>query len=205
MKDMPHVFEYPEGVAGTWSSFFGNNNPVVLEVGCGTGSYTIGLAEMHPNKNYIGLDIKGARMWHGATHVKNTGLKNAAFIRTQMESIDKYFAPGEVDEIWITFPDPQPRPSKENKRLPGQRFLNLYTQFLKPGGIIHLKTDNADLFEFAVEIAGQNNTEILKITRDLYSEDWVTDELSIKTVFETKFLAMGIPIKYISYKIFPKH
>lgn len=201
MKEMAHVFEYPENVAGTWHSFFKNENPIVLEVGCGTGTYTIGLSKLFPEKNFIGIDIKGARIWHGATEVQETGITNAAFVRTQIEQINTYFAANEVDEIWITFPDPQPKKSKTNKRLTSNRMLNLYAQFLKPGGTIHLKTDNEPLFDFSVEVARERNYEIEVCTKDLYAENFVTDVLSLKTVFESKFLAMGIPIKYLRYRV----
>jgi tRNA (guanine-N7-)-methyltransferase len=200
MKEMRHVFEYPENVAGTWNAFFQNENPIVLEVGCGTGSYTIGLAQQFPEKNFIGIDIKGARMWHGATQAEELGLGNAAFLRTQIEQINTYFAPEEISEIWITFPDPQPKKSKTNKRLTSNRMLNLYTQFLKKDAIIHLKTDNETLFDFSVEVAKERGYPIEVLTKDLYQESFVNETLSIKTVFESKFLALGIPIKYLRYR-----
>ncbi len=198
---MKHVFEYPENVAGTWNSFFQNQHPIVLEVGCGTGSYTLGLAHRFPEKNFIGIDIKGARMWHGATQAQEQGLENVAFLRTQIEKIDTYFAPEEISEIWITFPDPQPKKSKMSKRLTSNRMLDLYSQFLKKDAIVHLKTDNEMLFDFSVEVAKERNYSIQVITKDLYQESFVDDVLSIKTVFETKFLALGIPIKYLRYQI----
>ncbi len=198
---MKHVFEYPENVAGTWNSFFQNQHPIVLEVGCGTGSYTLGLAHRFPEKNFIGIDIKGARMWHGATQAQEQGLENVAFVRTQIEKIDTYFAPEEISEIWITFPDPQPKKSKMSKRLTSNRMLDLYSQFLKKDAIVHLKTDNEMLFDFSVEVAKERNYSIQVITKDLYQESFVDDVLSIKTVFETKFLALGIPIKYLRYQI----
>ncbi len=198
---MKHVFEYPENVAGTWNSFFQNQHPIVLEVGCGTGSYTLGLAHRFPEKNFIGIDIKGARMWHGATQAQEQGLENVAFLRTQIEKIDTYFAPEEISEIWITFPDPQPKKSKMSKRLTSNRMLDLYSQFLKKDAIVHLKTDNEMLFDFSVEVAQERKYSIQVITKDLYQESFVDDVLSIKTVFETKFLALGIPIKYLRYQI----
>ncbi len=198
---MRHVFEYPENVAGTWNSFFQNQHPIVLEVGCGTGSYTLGLAQRFPDKNFIGIDIKGARMWHGATQAQEQHLGNVAFLRTQIEKIDTYFAPEEISEIWITFPDPQPKKSKMSKRLTSHRMLDLYSQFLKKDALIHLKTDNEMLFDFSVEVANERNYSIQVITKDLYQESFVDDILSIKTVFETKFLALGIPIKYLRYQI----
>ncbi len=198
---MRHVFEYPENVAGTWNTFFQNENPIVLEVGCGTGTYTLGLAQRFPEKNFIGIDIKGARMWHGVTQAQEQGLENAAFLRTQIEKINTYFAPEEISEIWVTFPDPQPKKSKMSKRLTSNRMLDLYTQFLKKDAIVHLKTDNEMLFDFSVEVAQERNYSIDILTKDLYQESFVDDVLSIKTVFETKFLAMGIPIKYLRYRI----
>ena len=198
---MKHVFEYPENVAGTWNSFFQNQHPIVLEVGCGTGSYTLGLAHRFPEKNFIGIDIKGARMWHGATQAQEQGLENVAFLRTQIEKIDTYFSPEEISEIWITFPDPQPKKSKMSKRLTSNRMLDLYSQFLKKDAIVHLKTDNEMLFDFSIEVAQERKYSIQVITKDLYQESFVDDVLSIKTVFETKFLALGIPIKYLRYQI----
>ena len=197
MDAMAHVFQHPEHMQGKWSAYFGNDNPIVLELGCGTGRYTIGLAALEPHANYIGSDIKGARMWHGATYVRDQGIRNAAFLRTRIEQIDQYFAPEEVSEIWITFPDPQPRESRERKRLPARRFLEIYSRILKKGGKIHLKTDNAALFAFAVEEWKAYGLEIKQLSTDLYSEPIKGAATAIQTVYEERYRAQGIPINYM--------
>jgi tRNA (guanine-N7-)-methyltransferase len=198
MDQMPHVFQYPENMPGQWSVYFGNDAPLILEVGCGTGRYTVGLAELYPQANYIGTDIKGARMWHGATYVRDKGIKNAAFLRSRVEQIDNYFAPGEVSEIWITFPDPQPRESRERKRLPSKRFLELYTKILKPGGKLYLKTDNADLFAYATEVwQTYTSLEIVQYSTDLYTSGIQGAPTAIQTVYEERYRAQGIPINFM--------
>ena len=142
------MFEYPENMAGNWSGFFKNTHPVILELACGKGEYATGLAQLHPQKNFIGVDIKGNRIWAGAKFSLDHHLTNVAFLRTQIHKIDTYFATNEVQEIWITFPDPQPRISKAKKRLVHPRFLRLYKKILRPGGKIHLKTDSPGLYNF---------------------------------------------------------
>src|SRR3954468_5439933 len=138
---------------GQWSDgFFKNNNPVVVELACGKGEYTVNLAQMFPDKNFIGIDYKGNRIWRGAKTALEDGVNNVAFLRMQIENLVDYFAPGEVDEIWITFPDPQPQLSREKKRLTSPRFLQMYRQILKPGGMIHLKTDNDQLYQYTLQI-----------------------------------------------------
>lgn len=194
---MPFVFAYPEDKAGQWNAFFGNDHPLVLEVGCGTGRYTIGLARMFPEKNFLGLDIKGSRMWHGAKTIESEGLTNAAFLRTQMASIQNYFAPGEVAEIWITFPDPQPRESRERKRLSSPRFLDLYRPFMQKDGIVHLKTDNQALFDYSEEAWRAHGMQIEMQTRDLYAAPLADAVLGIKTTYEERYLAQGLPICYM--------
>ena len=197
---MPYVFAYPEDKAGRWSAFFGNNHPLILEVGCGTGRYTIGLARMFPEKNFIGLDIKGSRMWHGAKTIEAEGLTNAAFLRTQMASIQNYFGPEEVAEIWITFPDPQPRESRERKRLTSPRFLELYRPFVQKEGLIHLKTDNQELFNYSEAAWREAGMVIEMVTRDLYAVPLTDTVLGIKTTYEERYLALGLPICYMRAK-----
>lgn len=202
MDEMRHVLQHPENMAGQWAHHFGNNHPIVLEVGCGTGRYTVGLAKMFPEQNFIGTDIKGARMWHGATQVRDEAISNAAFLRTRIEQIDTYFAPSEVQEIWITFPDPQPRESRERKRLPGTRFLNIYNKFLAPGGLLHLKTDNRVLFDYAVECwQAHPQLEVETVMHDLYNHGDQGAATAIQTTYEERYRAQGIPINYMRARL----
>lgn len=188
---------------GNWkTSFFGNNNPIVLELGCGKGEYTVGLAQRYPDKNFIGVDIKGARMWRGALTCIQNDIKNAGFLRTRIEHIASFFAPGEVSEIWITFPDPQEKRVRAKKRLTSSKFLALYKKFLEPSGIIHLKTDNSLLYEYTCQLCLHNELDVKISTNNLYNSG-IDDEalLSIQTFYESQFLAKGIPIKYLKYTI----
>ncbi len=185
---------------GKWKSdFFGNNHPLVLELGCGKGEYTVGLARRYPEKNFIGIDIKGARMWKGARAALNEELKNAAFVRTRIEFIQSVFDHDEVDEIWITFPDPQPK--KRNKRLSSSRFLNSYKQFLKPDGIIHLKTDNKVLFEYTHALAIENKLPVIVASDNLYKHITEDPVLSIRTFYEQQFLDQGMNIHYLKFAL----
>jgi tRNA (guanine-N7-)-methyltransferase len=195
----PNVFQYPDGIKGKWNEvYFKNDNPIIIEVGCGRGEYTVDLARRFPERNFIGLDIKGPRLWRGAKTFIEEGMENGAFIRTLIETITDYFARGEVSEIWVTFPDPQPKPSREQKRLVSSRFLDLYRQILKPGGLIHLKTDNEGLFKWAVESFEQNpGVQLLCATEDLYGSELIDDITAIKTTYESKYIAGGITIKYV--------
>lgn len=196
------VFNTDYSLKGQWhSNFFKNQNPIVLELGCGKGEYTVSLARMFPEKNFIGIDIKGARMWRGAKTALEEGLKNVAFIRTRIEHIKSFFAAGEVDEIWVTFPDPQPRPSKATKRLTSSRFLNYYTQFLKPNAIVHLKTDSQPLHAYTKALVEQNNLKMLVCTNNLYTEVSNDPILGIKTFYEQQFLEQGLPITYIKFEV----
>jgi tRNA (guanine-N7-)-methyltransferase len=191
---------------GKWNKhYFQNENPIVLELGCGKGEYAIGLAKHYPNKNFIGMDIKGARIWVGAKEAVENGIENVAFLRSKIDFITTYFAPDEVDEIWLTFSDPQPL--KPRKRLTSKNFIERYREVLKPGGIIHLKTDSDLLFESTLEEIEEHGYNCLEKTWNLYGElpedlDTRTkDILHIKTHYENLFTAKGFDIKYCQFKI----
>lgn len=187
-------------VKGKWrTGVFKNSNPVILELGCGKGEYTVGLASRFPGRNYIGVDIKGARMWRGAKTSNDHNLSNAAFLRTRIEFINSFFAEDEVDEIWITFPDPHPGQRNANKRLTSPWYLNSYREMLKDRGIVHLKTDNIELHNYTCKILKSNSIETLIVTDDLYSENLSDDILSIRTHYEQIFLKTGLKIKYLSF------
>ena len=191
---------------GKWrSEFFKNENPIVLELGCGKGEYAVGLAKRYPNKNFIGVDIKGSRMFIGAKEALDLGLDNVGFLRTKIDFIDSFFAENEIDEIWLTFSDPQP--SKPRKRLSSELFINRYKKFLKQGGTIHLKTDSDILFEFTEEEIAEKKYTLIQSTWDLYGElianldDETKDILDIRTHYETLFSAKGFKIKYCKFLV----
>jgi len=189
-------------IKGKWNSeIFKNDNQLVLELGCGKGEYTVGLATKFPDKNYIGVDIKGARMWRGAKTSNENKLQNVAFLRTRIEFITSFFTTDEVDEIWVTFPDPHPGGKNSNKRLTSPWFLNLYRHFLRNKGIVHLKTDNTELFSYTKSVAEYNEQEILFSSDDLYSEALPDDILSIRTHYENIFLKAGLKINYIKFRL----
>ena len=200
IKEFPHVLEYPQDMKGQWKQFFKNDQPLILELACGRGEYTLGLAAMFPAKNFIGVDVKGNRMYLGAKKVLESNLTNAAFLRTQIEMIDHYFAPGEVDEIWITFPDPQLRTSKAKKRLTHPRFLRLYNQFLKPGGSIHLKTDSPDLHVFTGKVIDMYGLSLLEESGNVYAAPHKA-ELDIKTHYESLDIAQSKKIHYLRFTL----
>ena len=189
-EGFPHKGEWRERI-------FGNDNPIVLELGCGKGEYTVGLAKTNPDKNFIGIDIKGARIWSGAKETESLSLGNARFLRTEIENLSHIFGNEEVDEIWITFPDPQMQ--KVRKRLTSTRFLDLYRTFLKPGGVIHLKTDSPFLYEYTRRLVEKNNLELIEITDDLYGTGLADPVKSIKTYYESQWLSRGKSIKLISF------
>lgn len=192
-------------VKGNWrTSIFRNNNPVALELGCGRGEYTTGLATRFPDKNYIGVDIKGARMWRGAKTSNEKNLKNAAFLRTRIEFINSFFAPDEVDEIWVTFPDPHPGARNANKRLTSPWYLNSYRELLKDNGIVHLKTDNIELHNYTRKVVEANSLEVMIVTDDLYSGNLSDDILAIRTHYEQIFLDTGLKITYLKFRL-PKN
>ena len=192
---------------GKWRElYFHNNNPIVLELGCGRGEYTVGLAQRDPNKNYIGIDIKGARMWAGAKQAELAGIKNVAFLRTNIEMISNFFSPDEIDEIWITFPDPQMK--KATKRLTSTYFMQRYRQLLRPDGIIHLKTDSPFLYTYTQAMIKENHYPILVDTDDLYSEEAVrtlgdkaNEARMLQTHYENQWLDRGLTIKYIVWQL----
>ncbi|MDD2475730.1 MAG: tRNA (guanosine(46)-N7)-methyltransferase TrmB [Dysgonamonadaceae bacterium] len=187
---------------GKWrNDYFKNDNPIVLELGCGKGEYTVGLARCYPNKNFIGMDIKGARMWSGATDASVNNLKNVAFVRTHIEMITHFFDLNEVSEIWITFPDPQMK--KVNKRLTSCRFMKKYSEIIKDNGIIHLKTDSNFLYTYTKAMADENQLNVLFDTDDLYNSHIESQVLSIKTFYEKQWLSRGLNIKYLKF-ICPK-
>jgi tRNA (guanine-N7-)-methyltransferase len=189
-------------VKGRWNiDIFKNQNPVILELGCGRGEYTTALAARFPSNNYIGVDIKGARLWRGAKTAHVNRLKNAAFLRSRIEFINSFFAGDEVDEIWLTFPDPQPEKKNSNKKLTCPWFLNNYRKFLKDKGIIHLKTDNSDLFRYTRNIAERNNLEIIASTTDLHSEFKEDEILNITTHYEEIYLNEGMKINYLAFRL----
>jgi len=206
MANFPHVFEYPYSVtdnqpaeiSGKWNeTFFGNDHPIVLELGCGRGEYTVGMARMFPDKNFIGVDIKGARMWTGATESLQAGIKNVAFLRTNIEIIDRFFAENEVSEIWLTFPDPQMK--KLTKRLTSTCFMERYRKFLKAEGIVHLKTDSNFMFTYTRYLIERNHLPVEVMTEDLYHSGLADEILNIKTCYEQQWLNRGLNIKYIKF------
>jgi len=187
---------------GKWCrDVFGNDHALILELGCGKGEYTVGLARSFPNQNYIGLDIKGARIWTGASVANDEGLSNVAFLRTRIDFVNSFFAKNEVDEIWITFPDPQEKRRRLKKRLPGAHFLNSYRAFLKDGGRIHLKTDNLQLYKDTLELINYNKLEVIQHSSDIYNEDWNDERVSIQTYYERIFLSKGTKINYLCFRL----
>jgi tRNA (guanine-N7-)-methyltransferase len=228
MAAMPRVWEHPEHCAGQWRSLLAKPLPrpdfaqisgdpsagpssdpaglgvLTLELGCGTGLWTVGMAEKFREQWWIGADIKGARMWHGAKLLQSKGLANAGFLRTRLEQIEKYFAGGEVNEIWITFPDPQPRESREKKRLTSPTFLRRYRNIMHPDGRIHLKTDNLSLFEYTLQAWQAEGLCIERCIRDIHSPEHMEQRdpneqnvLSFITTYESRYMAQSLPIQYL--------
>lgn len=212
METYRHVFQVSSheirgggsfNLKGQWNEiFFKNNHPIVLELGCGKGEYTVGLAALFPEKNFIGVDIKGARMWTGAKSSLEKGLTNVAFLRTNIEMIHHFFAANEVSEIWLTFPDPQMK--KVTKRLTATNFMNSYQQFVKPDGTIHLKTDSNFMFTYTSLMVKANEYPVLFSSDDLYASDLNDPILQIKTYYEQQWLNRGLTIKYIKWTLEPR-
>jgi len=188
---------------GKWNQLhFHNNQLITLELACGGGEYTVGLARQFRERNFIGVDVKGNRLWKGAKTALEQGLTNAAFLRTRIEIIDHFFAPGEVDEIWITFPDPFPRASKENRRLTSAFFHDKYRQILRPGGLVHLKHDDPGFYQFTLDtIAADPRCHLIYSNADIYAGDLPFPELAIQTLYESFHLAEGKKIRYVRYTI----
>lgn len=196
------VFRKDYFLKGKWhSEVFGNQFPLTLELGCGKGEYTLGLARMHPHRNFMGLDIKGARIWTGAKAAQVEGLANVAFLRTRIDFVNSFFARDEVDEIWLTFPDPQGKKKRHKKRLPGAQFLNMYRNFLKDHGRIHLKTDNLQLYLDTLDLLNFNKLEVEVKSTDIYAEDWNDERVSIQTYYEKGFLREGMKINYLRFRL----
>jgi|SRR5664279_2852649 len=196
-----NVLQYPENMPGKWKGFFKNENPIVLELACGKGEYTVGLSRMYPGKNIIGVDLKGNRIYSGALVCLQQNLTNAAFLRTQIDKINDYFLPGEVSEIWITFPDPQLRTSRAKKRLTHPRFLRLYQDILKPGGPVHLKTDSPVLFHFTLLMTELYGLDVQDVSEDVYARENNPGEISIKTHYEKLDIAESKKVFYLRFTL----
>lgn len=200
--EFDQVFGCDNPIKGHWhSDFFHNDNPIVLELGCGKGEYTVALAERDPSRNYIGIDIKGARMWRGAKTATERGMTNVGFLRTRIEFIDSLFAEGEVSEIWITFPDPQLKGRRAKKRLTAPLFLSRYARILRPDGWINLKTDSQHLYGYTAEVIRRYGLTCEVSEADIYGTGYADEVLSVKTAYERQFLAMGLPITYTRFSL----
>jgi tRNA (guanine-N7-)-methyltransferase len=201
LKTMGNVLEFPPGMPGKWHAHFKNTAPIILELACGKGEYAVGLAQLYPGKNFIGVDLKGNRIWVGAKKALQLNLPNVAFLRAEIDQVNEYFSKNEVAEIWITFPDPQLRISKAKKRLIHPKFLRVYQQFLVNGGLIHLKTDSPDLYHFTKEVIAMYGCTIHTDFGDLYNEPVIAEELKIKTHYESLDIAGSNRIHYLSFSL----
>ena len=204
LETMNNVYQHPEGMRGRWREVFGNANPITLELACGKGEYSVGLGRANPDRNFLGVDIKGNRLFIGARTALRDGLENVAFMRAQIGQLTHYFAPGEVAEIWIVFPDPFLRSSREKNRLTHARFLHQYQQVLKPGGRIHLKTDSPELFAFTLESIAEQGCPIHQKIDDVYADGTPDGPLSIQTHYEGLHLADSRTIRYVQFSL-PAH
>lgn len=201
METFPNVLQYPEHMKGKWNEFFKNNNPLTLELACGKGEYAVGLGRLHSQRNFIGIDVKGNRMWVGAKTALKEHLHNIAFLRTQIDRINEYFVQDEVNEIWITFPDPQLRQSKHKKRLTHPKYLRFYQQLLKADGLIHLKTDSPVLYQFTKKVIGLYELKLHHDFENLYEQPSLSPELQIKTHYEGLDIAGSNRIHYLCFSI----
>jgi tRNA (guanine-N7-)-methyltransferase len=201
LNTFPNVLQYPEGLKGKWNGFFKNNNPITLELACGKGEYAVGLGQLYPHKNFIGVDQKGNRLWVGAKKALQQQLSNVAFLRIQIDQVNEYFEANEVSEIWITFPDPQLRTGKSKKRLTHPKFLRLYKQILVPGGFIHLKTDSPDLYRFTKLVIRRYNCDLVEDIDDVYKDIATRDDLKIKTYYESLDIAGSNRIQYLKFSL----
>lgn len=192
--------EIYQQIKGNWhTQYFKNQSPIIVEVGCGRGEYTTGLAKRFPDQNFIGIDIKGDRIWKGSTVAKEEGLENVAFLRIQIDLIADFFTEGEISEFWITFPDPRPREGEEKKRLISPQFLKRYREVAKKGAIVNLKTDNTGLYEYGLEVVKALNLEVIASTNDLYASPLLDLHHGIQTTYEKRYLGEGIKIKYLKF------
>lgn len=202
----PNVIQFGkpifEEIRGNWNEKqFENQNPIVVELACGRGEFTVGLGRVFTDQNFIGVDIKGSRIWKGSSTATAEGIHNVAFLRTQIQQLEKFFAGGEISELWITFPDPYPREGDEKRRLTSPRFLEMYKAMLKAGGIVHFKTDNTDLFNYSLELVqSREDIEVIGFTSDFYQSEWKDDHFGIKTKYEKMFSDKGEKIKYLKFR-----
>jgi tRNA (guanine-N7-)-methyltransferase len=200
IKSFPNVLQYPEGMPGQWRHFFHNDHPLTLELACGKGEYTVGLAKLYPDRNFLGLDLKGNRIYIGAKKCLEENIANAAFLRTHIDKIPAYFQPGEVEEIWLTFPDPQLRKSRARRRLTHPKFLRLYQQILIPGGLIHVKTDSPALYEFTRLVIELYQLTLLEFSEDIHSAP-MKEELKIRTHYESLDIARSSRVHYLCFAL----
>ncbi len=208
LETFKRTFQYPfpllstdHGLCGNWNEkVFHNSNPIVVELGCGRGEYTVSLAQNFTDRNFIGVDIKGARLWRGAKTINEENILHAAFLRTHVEWLPQFFAPGEIREIWVTFPDPQPQISRENRRITNPKFLKMYRELVGKDGILHLKTDNIGLFEYTLEMLEKEDGNIEVCTKDLYVDTPADFNTNIQTTYEKIFLKQGLKINYLRFR-----
>lgn len=201
LETFSNVLQHPKDMAGNWPFFFKNAHPIILELACGKGEYAVGLAQLHAHKNFIGVDLKGNRIWVGAKKALQLNLHNVAYLRIQIDKIGEFFGKEEVEEIWITFPDPQPRISKSKKRLTHPKFLRIYQHILKPGSKIHLKTDSPELYLFTKRVVELYNCQLLNDSDNIYSQEIIEPELKIKTHYELLDIAESNRIHYLCFSL----